>query len=172
MVSRQGELHSHVLAIFSSHALQLLWIFDVHRLRIKDFKEFLCFRPRIFALSNGVHNLPNLHHLHLHLLHISRSCCSLRHLAVFASLSLCSCSCPISAPVQPQDCGAGSTNRLAAAVSYRCSKVLAFLRLLRLRGILGQDTLLLLGIYSANGYLLQKKDETGNTRKTIYFFGT
>ena len=88
MVSRQGELHSHVLAIFSSHALQLLWIFDVHRLRIKDFKEFLCFRPRIFALSNGVHNLPNLHHLHLHLLHISRSCCSLRHLAVFVSLSL------------------------------------------------------------------------------------
>ena len=170
MVSRQGELNSHVLAIFSSHALQLLWIFDVHRLRIKDFKEFLCFRPRIFALSNGVHNLPNLHHLHLHLLHISRSCCSLRHLAVFVSLSLCSCSCPISAPVQPQDCGAGSTNRLAA-VSYRCSKVLAFLRLLRLRGILGQDTLLLLGIYSANRYLLQKKDETGNTRKTIYFFG-
>ena len=88
MVSRQGELNSHVLAIFSSHALQLLWIFDVHRLRIKDFKEFLCFRPRIFALSNGVHNLPNLHHLHLHLLHISRSCCSLRHLAVFVSLQL------------------------------------------------------------------------------------
>ena len=172
MVSRQGELNSHVLAIFSSHALQLLWIFDVHRLRRKKISKSFCVFGQESLPYRKVSIIFQTCIICIFIFSTSAALAAVWDILLCLSLSLCSCSCPISAPVQPQDCGAGSTNRLAAAVSYRCSKVLAFLRLLRLRGILGQDTLLLLGIYSANGYLLQNKDETGNTRKTIYFFGT
>ena len=41
---------------------------------------------------------PNLHHLQLHLLHISRSCCCLRHFPKFLYHS-----CPIPAPAQSRE---------------------------------------------------------------------
>ena len=123
MVGREGELNSHVFAIFSSHSLQLLWVLDVHRLRTWKFIILLWrFIRRHIIRENGT--------CIICIFIFSTSA------ALAAAILLCFCfirdNLPqaIYTPSQSQAC-VGATNRLADA-SDRCWKVLAFLPL-RLR---------------------------------------
>ena len=87
MVGWEGEFHRHVLAILSSHPLQLLRVLDVHRLEGQRRIVRFFFSHKISS-KGGWDSWRNLHHLQLHLLHVSRTC--LRHLVVFVRL-LVSC---------------------------------------------------------------------------------
>ena len=87
MVGWEGEFHRHVLAILSSHPLQLLRVLDVHRLEEQRRNVRFFFSHKISS-KGGWDSWRDLHHLQLHLLHVSRTC--LRHLVVFVRL-LVSC---------------------------------------------------------------------------------
>ena len=88
MVGREGEFHRHVLAILSSHPLQLLRVLDVHRLEEQRRNVRFFFSHKISWEGDWDSWKQNLHHLQLHLLYVSRT--SLRHLVVFVRL-LVSC---------------------------------------------------------------------------------
>ena len=130
MVGGEGEFHRHVLAILSSHPLQLLRVLDVHRLEEQRRNVRFFFSHKISS-KGDCDSWGDLHHLQLHLLHVSRTC--LRHLVVFVRLLV---SCQKSALQTYRDPAwwmwtyvARSTNRLSLLLSGARKFQLSFLLL-------------------------------------------